>query len=69
MPRVYHMFSETTDPRCQMPWSKDRASVGKNLSSLSIQSQSSHFFEYKKKKMHEGTEERFEDYESLNYNS
>lgn len=44
------MFSETTDPRCQMPWSKDRASVGKNLSSLSIQSQSSHFFEYKKKK-------------------
>lgn len=38
------MLSETTDPKCQMPWSKDRASVGKNLSSLSIQSQSSYFF-------------------------
>lgn len=50
------MLSETTDPKCQMPWSKDRASVGKNLSSLSIQSQSSHFFFEYKKKMHEGTE-------------
>lgn len=64
------MLSETTDPRCQMPWSKDRASVGKNLSSLSIQSQSSHFFFLNiRKKMHEGTEEKFEGYESLNYNS
>lgn len=50
-----------------MPWSKDRASAGKN-SFQPLNSESVFLFFDKEKKMHEGTEERFEDYESLNYN-
>lgn len=67
VPRAYPMFSQTTDAS-QMPWSKDRTSAGKNPSQPLNSEPVLSFFDYKKKKMHESTDERFEGYESLNYN-